>query len=133
MAEGIAVLRIDRQLVESAQRAQTAAELRPLVEAAIKLEHTTIPPYLTAWLTIPPDKNQDVRTILKEIFLDEMLHMGLMANLLVALGGEPHFADAAFVPTYPDELPFGIGDNLTVELRKCDLAQIETFMEIEKP
>jgi hypothetical protein len=127
------MLRIDPRLVESARQAGSAAEVIPLVEAAIALEHATIPPYLTAWLTLLPGINDEVADIIRSIFLDEMLHMGLMANLLIALGGEPHFADPAFVPEYPGNLPFGIGDDLSINLRKCDLAQIGVFIKIEKP
>ncbi len=127
------MLRIDAQLVESARQAGSPAEVIPLVEAAIRLEHSTIPPYLTAWLTIPPDSNAEVAEIIRSVFLDEMLHMGLMANLLIALGGEPKFADPAFVPTYPDNLPFGIGHGLVINLRKCDRAQIDMFIAIERP
>ena len=127
------MLRIDAQLVESAREANSAADVIPLVEAAIMLEHATIPPYLTAWLTIPPASNGEVAEIIRSVFLDEMLHMGLMANLLIALGGEPKFADPAFVPKYPDDLPFGIGHGLTINLRKCDLAQVGVFIAIERP
>jgi hypothetical protein len=66
--------------------------------------------------------------------IEEMLHMTLASNLLNALGGSPKFLNPAFVPIYPDGLPFGIGDHMRVNLRKCSMDQIKnTFMMIEKP
>lgn len=127
------MLKIDAALVQSAQQANSPQDVIPLVKAAIAIEHATIPLYLTAWLTIQPGTNDEAADAIREIFVDEMLHMGLMANLLIALGEDPRFADQNFVPKYPDRLPFGIGGDLELRLRKCDMAQVETFVAIEKP
>ncbi len=56
---------------------------------AIKLEHATIPPYLTALYSIKPDprkSNHDSYNIIRAVAVEEMLHLTLAANLLNAVG-----------------------------------------------
>ena len=104
------------------------------VQTAIELEHSTIPPYLTALYSIKSGSNLEVAGLIRSIVLEEMLHMSLMCNLLVSLGGTPQIGRAKFVPNYPGSLPGGLRADLTVRLRRCSIDQIrDVFMGIEQP
>ena len=67
------------------------------------------------------------------VAIEEMIHMTIAANLLIALGGVPAIDTPAFVPTYPGSLPMGVG-GLSVHLKKCSIPQIrDVYMAIEEP
>jgi hypothetical protein len=111
-------------------------DLRAALQNAIRLEHSTIPPYLTALATLKgnTDSVKYARKVIREIVVNEMLHMTLACNILNAIGGHPVIADANFVPKYPHELPMGIAGDLVVHLRRYSKALVEnTFMKIEEP
>jgi hypothetical protein len=106
--------------------------LRDALQAAVQLELSTLPPYLTARWSIRSPADPVAQTI-KQIAREEMLHMGLACNMLTAIDGSPLIADAAVAPKYPGSLPWGIRPGLEVALRKLDKAQAKVFMEIEYP
>ncbi len=47
----------------------------------------TIPPYLTALYSIITDPNVEVAGLIPSIVVEEMLHMALVANIFIAIGG----------------------------------------------
>ena len=111
----------------------TVEELQEMVHLAIELEWFTLPPYLTAlWSIKDRDAHPVVRNILLGVAMEEMLHMSLCCNLLVALGGKPKLMDSGTFPSYPD-FPPGILLSTPVALQKLSLDAIKLFMEIEKP
>jgi hypothetical protein len=128
------VLQIDRATVDTVQKASSGEALLGLVQEAIRLEFSTIPPYLTAMLSLKPGQNREIWWTIHDVVVDEMLHMSIAANLLNALGGRPVIADPGFVPAYPSPLPLGIGTDLKVGLEPFsrDLVR-RVFMEIEEP
>jgi Ferritin-like len=101
------------------------------VQAAIELELSTIPPYLCALWSIIDDTDlafTHVRSIVRE----EMAHMGLMCNLLKALGQTPRIISVA--PHYPGPLPGGVRPKVTVYLSGLTKRFLcEVAMQIEKP
>ncbi|XP_078593949.1 uncharacterized protein LOC144871873 [Branchiostoma floridae x Branchiostoma japonicum] len=110
------------------------AALRKTLQHAIELEWATIPPYMTAALSIKEGTNAHVNNALWEITGNEMDHMALAANLLNAIGGEPVLNDPAVAPRYPGPLPAGCLPELTVTLEKMTRAHTEkVFMAIETP
>src|SRR5215467_1653154 len=109
------------------------AWIQNALQVAIQLELATLPPYLTAYWTIKSDPAGTASGAFFEIFIEEMSHMGLGCNLLVAVGGTPLIADPKIVPKYPGQLPGGVRPHLTVGLRKLDKPQLADFMEIEYP
>lgn len=111
----------------------TKEDLQQALQLAIELEHATLPPYLTAYFSIKPEYNQKTAEVIREVLMEEMLHMALSCNLLNAIGGSPNIDSPGFIPAYPTELPGGLRPGLTVHLRKCSIDQIETFMDIEEP
>ncbi|MFF7633207.1 ferritin-like protein [Kitasatospora sp. NPDC008050] len=105
--------------------------IRRALQIAVELELATIPPYLCAWWSVK-DRSSEPARLIEGIIGDEMYHMGLACNLLVAVGGTPRIADA--VPPYPGPLPGGVRGELTVYL--CGLTKEyvrEVLMGIETP
>jgi hypothetical protein len=114
--------------------------LKKALQAALKLELATIPPYLCAIWSIDDSKldTSDPNTYnpiasLKSIVIEEMWHMGLVCNMMTTLGFTPELNTSAAVPTYPGPLPGGVNPALTVSIRKLSKPQLQTFLEIEKP
>ena len=104
------------------------------LQQALDTELYIIPPYLTALLSIKEGTNQNVSVILEEVVVQEMLHVGLVANVLNAVGGSPQFTNTAFLPTYPSNIPGGILPGLVMLLEKCSISQIQQrFVEFETP
>jgi len=107
-------------------------DLLSYLNAAMSLEHATIPPYLTAYYSIHSSTNSDAAHIIRVTAVEEMLHMTLVANVLNAIGGEPDLTRPGFVPSYPSYLPDG-EDDFTVDLRPFSPEAVETFCKIERP
>ena len=107
-------------------------ELREHLELAIKIELSTVPPYLYAMYSIA-DQQSDAALLIRSVVAEEMLHAVLAANLLLAVGGEPDFSSKTTMPTYPSELPHH-RPPLTLNLTPCTPDQIRNlFLVIEQP
>lgn len=116
------------QLMQESRRDR--AWLLEAVQAAIELELATLPPYLCARWSIN-DLGVALDT-LRAIVFDEMAHMGLMCNLLRALGAAPRIVEMA--PRYPGPLPGGVRPELTVYLSGLSHQSLsDVMMAIEKP
>jgi len=114
------------------RRIDSVEELRRYLQVALQLEHSTIPPYMTALYSIHPGTNPDSTQIIHTVVVEEMLHLVLVANMLNAIGGSPDFTLPGFVPLYPAHLPDGETD-FEVGIRPFSRAAIETFLQIERP
>ena len=108
------------------------ADLISYLDAALALEHATIPPYLTAYYSIHSTTNSDAAHIIRVVAVEEMLHLTLVANVLNAVGGSPDLTRPGFVPSYPACLPDG-EDDFTVDLRPFSPEAVEIFCKIERP
>jgi hypothetical protein len=120
----------------NAQPLASDDDLRAALQNAIRLEHATIPPYLTAMLTLSGTSESAgfAREAIRDVVKEEMLHMGLACNILNAIGGHPVIDDPNFIPRYPDALPMGVAGDLVVHVRRYSKKQVEdTFMKIEEP
>jgi len=120
-----------RQLIEVPEAKRDCDWLKQSLRAAIKLEFATIPPYLTAMWSVRV--SDTVADTIREIVLEEMLHMGLACNMLVGLGEAPVFTASGSVPTFPGSLPGDVNPDLTITLRRLTPSQLKTFMDIEYP
>ncbi|NET39796.1 MAG: hypothetical protein F6K19_48875 [Cyanothece sp. SIO1E1] len=128
------MLTIPLQIVKEIQRAQAAVDLHRHLQAAIELEHSTIPPYLTAMYSIKQGYNQEAYRIIRSVVVEEMLHMVVAANVLNAIGGHPIVNRPDFIPSYPGPLPMNVGHGLQVGLAALSKEVLwETFVAIEKP
>jgi hypothetical protein len=112
----------------------SAEDLMQALQLAIELEHSSIPPYLCALYSIKPGANVAVSDLIRSVVVEEMLHMALVANIFVSIGGKPDIGHARFVPRYPAPLPGGLRTSLIVRLRRCSIEQIrDCFVAIEEP
>ena len=107
-------------------------ELWKNLQTAIELEHSTIPPYLTAMFTINEDTNAFAYTAIRSVVMEEMLHMTLACNIMNAVGGSPAIDQVSFIPVYPTELDFA-GRKFDVGLIRFSKPAVDTFMKIEQP
>lgn len=78
-------------------------DLRAATQLAIQVEMTTIPAYLTGMYSIS-EPNSHAYQVLRDVVMEEMLHITQAANLLVAIGGLPEFTGSV-APQYPTYLP----------------------------
>ncbi|MDO7874759.1 ferritin-like protein [Hymenobacter sp. ASUV-10] len=112
----------------------TLAGMHQALQSAIKLEHSTIPPYLYALYSLKPGYNEEIRQLIHSIVSEEMLHMSLACNILNAIGGQPNIDSPGFIPTYPGPLPGTVEHGLIVPLKPFSLELLSSvFMVIEEP
>ena len=112
----------------------TVEGLRLALQAAIRLEHGTVPTYLYTLYSIKNGYNRAAQQIIRSVVMEEMLHMTVACNLLNAIGGSPVIADPGFPMQYPGSLPGGVQNGLQVNLAPLSLDHIgEVFMGIEQP
>jgi hypothetical protein len=110
----------------------SVADLRTHLQWAIELEHATLPPYLCALYSLDPGRNTEAVEVVQSVFVEEMLHLTLAANLLNAVGGSPVLDAPHLMPGYPRTLPHG-APALTVELQPFGPQALENFLRIEHP
>lgn len=103
--------------------------LKDLLQAAVELELSTIPPYLCALYSLRPGTNSEARLVIRSVVVEEMLHMVLAANVLNAIGGEPRLGGADHSPRYPHELP----DGVVLNLLPFSPEAVEAFLKVENP
>ncbi len=111
---------------------ETPQDLRDHLALAIRVELTTVPPYLYAMYSIE-DQASKPALLIRSIVAEEMLHAALASNVLLAIGGEPDFASSAYMPAYPSDLPHH-APPLRVNLAACTPELLrDLFMRIEQP
>ena len=127
------MIKLQPDIISGIHAASTPAELGTYLQSAIELEHSTIPPYLTAMFSLRNGTNAEIARQIREIVIEEMLHMVIAANILIAIGGSPSINQSEFVPNYPGPLPMNIGDlTVGIEAFSIDLVK-NVFMAIEEP
>ena len=119
---------------------ETREELLYLLTRASELEHDLACSYLYAGYSIKTRPEEGGVTYdellairrwkgkIAHVAVEEMLHLGQVANLLTAIGGAPHFARSNF-PLPASTFPFGIA----ISLEPLSQALIERFVVYEMP
>jgi ferritin-like protein len=110
----------------------TLESLRRHLQWAIELEHATLPPYLTALYSLDADKNPDAVQVVSSVFVEEMIHLALAANLLNAVGGQPRLDKRELLPRHPRGLPHA-APALELSLVPFGPEAIEMFLRLELP
>lgn len=129
-----AILKIRIEIVQSIRAASCASDLHEHLQGAIELEHAVIPPYLQALYSIKRGKNQIAAGLIRSIVIEEMLHMTIAANVLIAIGGSPDIKKPTFVPIYPGPLPMNVHAGLPIGLYPLSKPLLQyAFMAIEMP
>lgn len=113
---------------------------------AMKLELATIPPYLLAMYTMYEGDMNDpqyryefgdnalVRELIREVVVEEMLHLTIVGNLLIVVGGKPILNKKEGVVTqYPAPLPNSADQSFLVNLDHFNRSQIKSFAILEMP
>jgi len=107
-------------------------DLREHLQCAIELDHSTLPPYLCALYSLDRALNPVAAEIMLSVFVEEMLHLTLAANLLNAVGGRPRFDVQWMLPGYPRSLPHG-DESFTMSLLPFGQEALAQFARIERP
>ena len=129
------MIRLQRSVITAIQAAKNPSDLYPWLQNAIELEHSTIPPYLTALFSLKPGSNDEIARLIHSIVVEEMLHMTIASNILIAIKGHPAINKPDFIPKYPGHLPMSIGGkDFIVGLEAFSKPLVENiFMKIEEP
>ena len=125
--------------VDAQHPIDTVEELRNHLHQAAALELSTIPLYLYSSYSIQSQSYSQwspgmsaFRTI-RSVVIEEMLHLCLARNLLVAIGGQITFYDPDFIPTYPSPM-LHRKPKLMLQLEACSPALMQdVFMPLELP
>ena len=67
------MIRIQRSIVQGVQSATKPEDLHQYLQSAIQLEHSTIPPYLTAMMSLKPGTNDRIASLIRAIVLSVSL------------------------------------------------------------
>lgn len=109
--------------------------LHSWLQTALDLELATIPPYLVALLSIRLPANREAADLIRSVMVEEMLHVALVANLMIATGAKPKFGGN--IGSYPLDLTFegkAFADRqFPLELRPFSEKAIDTFLKVELP
>ncbi|MGI9652016.1 ferritin-like domain-containing protein [Chryseobacterium sp. RLHN22] len=105
--------------------------LQDLLQTAILIEHSTIPPYLTALYSIKDGTNVLASQIIRSVAVEEMLHMIMVCNVMNAVNIQPSVNQPQNYPTYPMKLPMNV--DFFVGLETFSINSIATFIAIESP
>ena len=114
------------------ERIETLDGLREHLQWAIELEHATVPPYLCALYSLAPERNPDAFQVVSSVFVEEMIHLALAANLLNAVGGQPCLDTPRMLPRHPRRLPHG-DPSLELSLVPFGPEALEMFLRLEQP
>ncbi|MEV4178758.1 ferritin-like protein [Nonomuraea sp. NPDC049709] len=113
-------------------RIDTLDSLREHLQWAVELEHATLPPYLCALYSLDPERNPAAAEVVSSVFVEEMLHLALAANLLNAVGGSPRLDTPEMLPPHPRRLPHA-DRSLELSLLPFGAEALEMFLRLEQP
>lgn len=127
------MLKVRKDIIDKLYAATSVDPVQESLKAAVLTELMTIPPYLTALFSIKAS-NCDARTLVHSVVLEEMLHMTLAANTLIAIGGNVPIFELGVNVRYPSTFPLDVDDGLVVSLASLTGQQThDVFMAIERP
>jgi hypothetical protein len=110
----------------------TVEDLARHLQWALSVELSTIPPYLCALYSVQ-DRSTAGADVVRDVVVEEMLHMALVSNLMNAIGARPSLAPE-FVPLYPGYMPHHAAGGPFIQLQPLSAALARTvFMAIEQP
>ncbi len=105
--------------------------IKSALQAAIELEQSTLPLYLSSMLSLDV-QNYTSYNLIRSVVMEEMAHMAIACNLLTVIGGIPKIKDLD--PPFPCKgLPGGAEPDVTAVLACFSKRQLKTFMRIETP
>jgi hypothetical protein len=127
------MIKIDPKILAAVRSTRSGPDLWVHLQNAIRLEHSTIPPYIAAMFSLKPGTNKSIANLIRSIVIQEMQHMTIASNILIAIGGQPEINTKDFIPEYPGPLPMNVGD-LRVGIEAFSIPLVENvFKAIEEP
>ncbi len=84
----------------------TLESLRAHRQGATQLEHATLPRHLRAYYSMGEGATAEAAELEKSDLLDDMAHLVIAGNLLIAVGGSPLIDSPGFLAQYPAKFPF---------------------------
>ena len=118
---------------------RTVASLRQHLVDANRVEISTIPLYLYALYSIQTkgysqwSPGMSAFRAIRAVVIEEMLHLSLARNLLVAVGGDITYYDKSFIPQYPTNMLSRV-PALPLYLGPCSKRLMEdVFLPLEMP
>ncbi|MEU9100356.1 ferritin-like protein [Streptomyces sp. NPDC048361] len=110
---------------------RNVAWIRAALQTAIELEHSTLPIYTSAMLSLEVQNYTSYNTV-RSVLMEEMVHMAIAGNMLAAIGGRPRIKDLD--PAFPRRgLPGGVEPDLYIGLASLSKPQLRNFMRLESP
>ncbi|TMR00151.1 hypothetical protein ETD83_17300 [Actinomadura soli] len=133
--------------LDPAKGIKTVKDLADHLHVAAQVELSTIPLYLYAAYSIRTRGHSQwaaPRGVLRSLIgisIEEMLHLALVRNLMVAIGygDQITFYDEKFIPSYPTWMMNRYnpddpdGEEIYLSLQKLSKEQVSTFRRIEMP
>jgi hypothetical protein len=116
----------------SATDIATLQDLRTHLQWAIEVEHATLPPYLTALYSLDSERNPDAAQLISGVFVEEMIHLALVANLLNAIGGQPRLDAPHLLPPHPRTMPHA-DPSIELALLPFGKEALDMFLRLEQP
>lgn len=118
---------------------ETREQLLGMLAEAAEIEHNLMCCYLYAAFSLKQDDTEDLsdielaavrrwRRVVLDIAIEEMSHLTMVANIISAIGGTPHFARQNF-PIAAGYHPSGI----VVKLAPFNMASLNHFIFLERP
>lgn len=119
---------------------KTLDELSRHLQAAAYVELSTVPMYLYAAYSIKTRgysqwaTGHSAQRTLIAVAIEEMLHLALARNVLVAIGrgGDLTLYSEKSIPTYPGDMLHRVPP-LSLGLQRISTKHVETFLGVEKP
>ncbi|TDL17872.1 hypothetical protein BD410DRAFT_535231 [Rickenella mellea] len=109
----------------------TLKSLQEHLQTAIAVELSTIPLYLYGMYSVN-QPGSPVPSNIRGVVLEEMLHLSLAGNTLLAVGGTPKLYDSSIIPKYPAPM-LGRVPELILELRGLTKENLQLFIDVETP
>ncbi|MFJ3671124.1 ferritin-like protein [Streptomyces sp. NPDC090106] len=110
----------------------TLEDLRTHLQWAIEIEHSTLPPYLTALYSLDAERNPDAVQLIGGVFVEEMIHLALVANLLNAVGGRPRLDAPHMLAQHPRTMPHA-DPSIELSLLPFGEEALAMFLRLEQP
>src|SRR5262249_7915618 len=110
----------------------TVESLHRHLQWAIEVEHGTLPPSLCALYSMTEGAKEEAAEVVHSVFMEEMPHLTMAANILNAVGGRPVLDAPSLLPRFPTYLPHS-NKAFQVPLLKFSPEAIDVFLQIERP
>ena len=108
--------------------------LHEFLQTALEIELATIPAYLYGVYTIKKESadNGEAAKIIYSVFIQEMIHLTLVANIMNSVGLTPKLTGKSIITPYPKSFPHTTCKP-KINLQTFSKCAICGFLEIEKP